>query len=275
MYLVNFSKRASDFIDAADDNGNIRKNRNMLNYVRQIDGAVREAGITTGAVYIFAGDNTGDKSESFKFNILNPSMRILSFNEVIFTNTGIEGNGLNSFVNTGLKINELSGINITVYNNKNTNLFGLDIGTQYLDSSGDSNPYNKGSYLRLSSGNQGVRFCHVDSNSIPENNINRKFYTQANSTGLYSANRITNQNSFLYKNTTLLSQVNEARVPGNGDGIYNDIYLLATNELGTAKYFSDRLLSFVSITNAFQDNQKLLVYNHNIMTALRSIGRGV
>jgi len=95
MSRIYLSKRAKDFIDAADDSGNIRNDRKGLLYVNAIDNACKVAGITTGAVYLFAGKDTGDLSISHKFNFLDlidsdSAFRMTFPNGVTYNNLGVK-----------------------------------------------------------------------------------------------------------------------------------------------------------------------------------------
>lgn len=115
MYLLDFSKRVSDFIDAADDHGNIKNSKQELQYLNQIDHACKKAGITVGAVYPFSG-GTGF---SHKFNFLNPSKYLIDWHGGITHNhLGIQGDGVNGYGNTGIipsEIAELNNAHMSIY----------------------------------------------------------------------------------------------------------------------------------------------------------------
>ncbi|MCJ0742822.1 hypothetical protein [Pedobacter montanisoli] len=51
MYLIDFSSRVSNFVDAADVNGNIKHNSLSLQYLNQIDNACRKAEINKRYFY--------------------------------------------------------------------------------------------------------------------------------------------------------------------------------------------------------------------------------
>ena len=104
MYIITFSKRLSDFVDAADVNGNIRNSRLNLQYLAQIDNACVKAGITTGAVYPMAGG----VADSHKFNFLDPrnldaAFRLQFFGSLTHSSLGIKGNSdIGGYANTFL-----------------------------------------------------------------------------------------------------------------------------------------------------------------------------
>jgi hypothetical protein len=120
MIQLSYSKRVSDFVDAADVSGNIKNNPLNLQYLMKIDVACLKAGITIGAVYPIIWNN----ADSHSFNFLNPAQyQVNWFGVVTHSSNGVQSDGTTGYGNTGFAIT--NGISSVL----NTKIFSHDIYT--------------------------------------------------------------------------------------------------------------------------------------------------
>ncbi|TZF84510.1 hypothetical protein FW774_05850 [Pedobacter sp. BS3] len=143
MSRIYLSKRAKDFIDAADDNGNIRNDRASLLYINAIDNACKITGLTTGAVYPFAGSDSNSRA----INFLNPAEYSIEWHGTVnHSALGIQSDGSTGYGNTNFIPNNFGdniylGVYVTAQNNTQSTI--RYIGTSN-DASGAGGAYMNG-----------------------------------------------------------------------------------------------------------------------------------
>ena len=260
MYLLDFSKRVSDFIDVADDNGNIRNSKLELQYLNQIDNACKKAEITVGAVYPIAG-NGNNMEESFSYNFLKPSeFKIDWVGSWIFNEFGAQPENINgNYANTHLIPSQVLNLNSThVSYYANAGSIGEMVEIGITDDGGRR--------ITLGVNFSGLAisqhyFYGGGSGSInyPNNTIN----------GHYIGVRDRINNIFLIKNSETLIKSSEVSSIQNLPEV--PIYLNAI-ELSGNPYFSDRRCAFASIGYGLPES-KAKSFSHDIFIAQRVKGR--
>lgn len=279
--LLGLSKYAKDFIDAADDSGNIRNNRTNLMYVAAIDAAVKQAGRDNfKAVYPFVGGT----EFSCKFNFCDPrdddgAFR-LSFlgGGWIYDSNGVKPNGTSSYARSFLNANnhlEINNTTIGVFNNDNSSTPqpAADMGFT------GSYPFDRGLNLssRLSSSNNNIYTRHYKN---PNTAIN---FSSSADIGLIVSTRSSSTDLRLYLGSKLLSSntaINQYTDFSEFSltDIQSEIFLFA--ESGTKsdstesaiKNFSNRRQCFAIIAQGLSDSTAK-IFSHNIQHAQRILGR--
>ena len=273
MILLNYSERASNYIDAADSLGNIRNNKGMLNYVRLCDDAVKNAGITTGAVYLFAGDETGDLSHSHKFNFLDSrdsddAFRLTFHEGVSFTNNGLKGDGNTGYARTYYVPSERDENNsLVVYgvSTQNTTAQGSDLGA--IEAIGNTVSASKHFSSRRNSTGTFFGQNNLLSNAVNVPNqsgigvyacfntgLINNAYKNANLLGIGSTASAISKPSY---NICLLSRARNGNIPG-----------------GETQY-SNATLSVVILSPNVIETSKIMKLSNDMVVLQRSIGRGI
>lgn len=257
MYLIDFSSRVSNFIDAADVNGNIKHNSLSLQYLSQIDNACKKAGINTGAVYPIIGSH----ADSHKFNFLNPrdtddAFRLI-YNNVNHSINGIKSNNTDGFCNTFFNPNiQLSPTNKSLF--------------FYRSFVNEGGLYNVA--LGVSLGNTlnfriTPRINDSDGRSYYECGSGVVFSYSFNAKGFYMGISNGVSQSYLVNNTLQKQSLTENNLPDDY------IYLLRENRINqTSALSSSSTYSFFGISDGISDLQAK-VFSHDITVAQRSIGR--
>lgn len=266
MLLLNFSKRASDFIDAADVGGNIRNSYVNLNYINVIDLSCTKAGITTGAVYPVIGGI----EESMRFNFLNPSQYKLDFlgGGWIFSDAGANPNGTTSYADTHiLPQTDLNGADchLSFFSNTESTQTNnpVEIGTSYVN--GETNLWQYALCVGQGSPNR-TMLATINSNSFPSMPI-------STSKGMLLSSRIVNAQRLIYQQNGIdfNNNIGTSSIPVN---MYS-LKLSCTHlSAGQTTRHSDRGIGFASIGNSMT-TEKGRIFSHDITYAQRSIGRGI
>ena len=266
MIGLTFSKRVSDFVDAADVGGNIKNSKANLNYLRLIDIACVKSGITIGAVYPFIGGT----AFSHQFNLLDPrdldsAFRLAFFGGLTHSALGVKPNGTTGYAETYISSSNLilNNTHLSYYSNEN-----ITGGTRILLGLG-TQPYVAGTTFLLLRTNFNNNFNSI----IGTENANAAFssstYTRQ---GMFLGNRNAINSNKLYHNANIIAQSNSNNTYSYP--VSNTIYLFAGGNTAnkTAGSFEINRCAFASVGNGMSDyNAK--IFSHDIFIAQRSIGR--
>lgn len=264
MIQLNFSERAKNFIEAADDNGNIKNNPNLLLRVIELDEILIKAGITTGAVYPFIGGT----AFSHKFNFLNPSQYQITWNGGwVHDSNGILGNGVDTYGDTGfnptgiLSINSSSqGVYVNLDNSTGTQ---IEMGVGSFNSGGASinfwQIYTRTGGLYFGGDNQGNNTT-----------FNATLSNLSNGLGMSTVSRISSNNTTSYRNTRPVVTGTAAPL-GYSNG---NVWIGAANQTDGIIYraFSRKRIAFAHANEGILVD-KMKVFQHDIYVWQRSMGR--
>ncbi|WP_410219695.1 hypothetical protein [Pedobacter sp.] len=260
MYLIGFSSRVSNFIDAADVNGNIKHNSLSLQYLNQIDNACRKAGITTGAVYPVIGGN----ADSHSFNFLNPQ-NTNSANRLVYS-SGIINHTINgiewvrnvsnpAYANTFFKSTQFAitgKATMIYYSNTQSNIQSVEMGW-YDGGSTAINMLTPGNVARVLFGQSTVDVQYPNTN------------TKGCVLGTFDSGL-----SSFYLRGELVGSSN-----GRILNITNNLdFWIGARNGDSQVYPSDKTCSFAAILQQSLTISQAKVFSHDITVAQRSIGRG-
>lgn len=261
MNIITFSKRLSNFVDAADVNGNIKNSRLNLQYLSQIDNTCIKAGITTGVVYPIVGGIF----DSHKYNFLNPSQNIISEDNVsngdrfIHSSDGIfckyvAGQNTASHWNPSLTGSYFDGdlkkVKSLFYKTSSGNCYSGILTVGSLLNSGTKLYYGRGCGAAIS--------ITTPSGTSTVNSIEP-------SGAVYFGADSTNDISF-YKNGTKILGSNYANTLLTGS---DKIFLLNA----VSNQALDDTYKFIIVTKDNISDVGIKVFSHDIFVAQRSIGR--
>ena len=195
------------------------------------------------AIYPMVGQ--AGVSSSFELNLKDPNTFRGTFSGSWgFTNNGIQGNGSNTFMNTGFITNGnvlSNSAHYSIYSRTNLAENSFDIGTE-------------GTGRTVMTTRYGDTGCYY---AINKNTYAYSAYGNvANSLGFYNATTVASSVSKLFKNGTVI-------LSGNTDNVLSTrpIYIGAYNNQGTgAAGFSNRQYAFASIGDGLTDTEAANLY---------------
>lgn len=197
----------------------------------------------------------GGTSSTNKINLKDPrdldaAYRLSFSGTVTHSSNGMQGNGSNGYANTFLNANTVypSGyMSIGIYSRTNTDGVKVDIGALSATNR----------YLQIYSKFGNTFYGQVNTN----NSISENVQNYEESIGWFFANRSTNTNSFIQKNST----INQFTVTTTAT-VNNNIYVMAQNNGGSPSFFSDRQIAFIwigdSLTTTEAQNLNTAVSNY-------------
>jgi hypothetical protein len=247
----------SDFIDATDQNGNIKNNKRYLDYISHIALSIVQVGVDRfKAVYPFVGGT----EYSHKFNMINPSntdsaFRLTFPNGMTHSVNGIQGNGINQYAETFLvpSTDLLRDSNhVSLYSKTESESVGniIDFGGR--------EPVNLNNSFSL--------FIRYSGDLMSYDSPIRVSSPSSSSVGYFMGNRLdinTNKNFINGELITTNTNTNNFNLPNVSSWICG-----GRNGLG-GFVFSPRLFSFVTIGYGINDN-KVQQFSHNVR-----VGQGI
>lgn len=245
----------SNFIDAADDNGSIKNNRDNLEYCAQLAAGIVRYDLYNelynsgkGVLYGMIGGT----ANSHAVNFINPSVYQVEWvGTVTHNDKGVKGNGSNGYGKTFLLLtaNEVANLHVLAYAYENVSLYdGRDLGF---------------------SNNSPVHLCIQRTFNIPNSgfawigNTNSVFIPNNTIKGCYIANRLLNQPANTYRNGVIVGTETIPYVKGGNPT--DTFYILAVNNGGNAGAWSSRGLSLISIGAGLTDD-KAQKFSHLVYT---------
>ena len=188
----------------------------------------------------------GGTSSSHAVNLKTPGTFNLTFSTGwTHSSTGMTPNG-SAYANTGLTPSitlALNNVNLSYYSRTNTNS-GYDVGCSYQ--SGVTQ------YCLMI-----IRDGNIFYNAINSQQGNYATVSNTNSQGFFIANRTASNVTSGFKNSTrIVSGTNASNLRPD-----KPLYLAATNNNGTAGFYTTRECAFASIGQGFTDAESVSYYN--------------
>ena len=252
----------SNFIDAADDNGNIKKDRGWLNMISTLAGGIVRYDLYNELNAGGCWPMFGGTAFSHKFNFMNPvdsdaAYRLTFPNGMTHTELGMQGNGTNQYATTNfLPPNSFyTNSHLSIYSTSNQQLNdSRDIGV---------NGTNFSIQLCIIRGFNNQGFCYIgsyDAASSVGSSI-----SSYDARGFYLGNRnSTSSLSFNRNGIKLAENINTYTPVGSPSSLYR-VLIGATNANGTPTTFSNRRYGHASIGLGFTES-KSNKYSHLVRT---------
>ena len=163
-----------------------------------------------------------------------------------YANTGVTGNGINAFMDTGLNTFvslSLTDTNLSIYVRNNTSGASYD-----LANANNVGMTNNPTYL-ISRYTSNLVYLGIGDNTYGTNLAN------LDSKGFWSGGTNGSRTQNLYKNGSLIKTAIGTAIFSN-----NNLYLGAANGAGTAVFFSDKQYALCSIGNGLNPTNELNFY---------------
>lgn len=249
----------SNFIDFADINGNLKNNRDNLDYISALAGGIIKNDIYTqasiGSIYPIIGNHV----DTHKVNFINPGVYTLTYEGtpgLAHSELGIKASTSNKYMNTHLSPSVFSeGLNLSFYSNENqqssTNDCDIGVDGVYF------NAYNASNIMKTGFIGFGAT------------NTTKQYTTTKNlGLGFFSANFIDSNNHNAYiqdivaPNLTNIGSVTSTKPT-------NSFYISGLNNGGTFTSGACKRYAFVSIisglnVNKLQQYTNLVIYLQGI-----------
>ena len=252
----------SNFVDAADDNGNIKNDRDNLDYIKTLAGGIIRYDLinelSAGAVYPIIGGT----AFSHKFNFMNPvdsdaAFRLSYFGGLNHSSDGILSNGttgyMNTFINPLLNLEPLS-TNVSTYiksspaNARSTIMLGAN-----------DNGGSKFFYLKNSSAAVNSTKIYLSTNSGTTQGVNMVSPPLNALLGYFAGNLKSNVAS-LWNGSKKLSTTNAPLSSNTQPNL--PIYVFAQNQLGVgAVSFDTKLINYLSIGAGLTETKAIQLSN--------------
>lgn len=195
IILERTSKRVTDFIDAADDNNNLKGNNNLIQALRVFDNIMEAENVWQYVKAFFP--TIGGTAFSHKFNMVNPALYPITFPAAyIHTLSGIKHDGtLNAIATSTLTYGDLQHNNTHLLIAELEAINSSGVGAAFLEVTGNLTSNNTNRLLILPRYSDGKHYSDHYSGLT-----NRMSYINDNALGVYLTQRISINYSETRKN---------------------------------------------------------------------------
>lgn len=264
IILERTSKRVSDFIDAADDNNNLKGNNQLIQALRVFDN-IMEADSVWPYIQVFF-PTIGGTSFSHKFNIVNPSLYEITFPVgYVHTLSGIKHNGTVGAMATS----SFAFSNLT-YNNTHLLFAELEIlpnagvGVGFSTVTGDLTSNNTNRFLMHPRYTDGKHYSDHYSGLT-----NRTSYENDNSLGTY----LTQRSSSAYMETRKNGIIKATNTNvSNGSPLSTDILKIANIQTDSSISTYTGRFSCIGVGMSMP-NAQALAYSRAVEALLKCCGK--
>ena len=263
IILERTSKRVSNFIDAADDNNNLKGNNQLIQALRVFDNIMEAENVWQYVRAFFP--TIGGTAFSHKYNIVNPLLYEITFPAAyIHTLSGIKHNGTaGAIASSSFEYSNLTHNNTHLLFGELESIASAGIGVAFLTATDTLTNFNTNRLL--------MHPRYTDGNHYSDHYsglTNRSSYTNDSSLGIYLSQRSGVNYSETRKNGIIkATNINAS----SGSPLNTDILKIANIDSGTANIYTPRF-SCIGVGDSMP-NAQAIGYSRAVEALLKCCGK--